>query len=603
MSKFSEQVHITIDEFTQNVVYYDLKLSQTMMDHHHFSFVWQYTGRAVIKPADQAAALRKYKGREVIFTFIVNGTRLMSKGIISKLKSVDVNGSPVGLYVEGISHTVLLDDMKKSRTFLDRSIKEIALKIFSEETAGEFYQIDAIEPTYTKYLEYKPQYNETSFEFLKRLSARYGQWFYFDGMRMQFGQTKTSKVRLINGATLHNFSIETNLVSHKTSFAGYNYTNATPLRGAEAKTSAGSADSFARVVGDRQASVAQPDLSIAAYTNQAKDATEITEIVKLQTAGRDANSVFYSGISYLPIGLGQVFTIQNQTVEHELIAIEVIHHSEVNGNYNCEFIAIPADVAAPHYTNIEVFATAESQPARVIDNNDPEGIGRIKVDFYWAAGSTKSEWMRMVQPYAGAGRGFYFIPEIGDEVQVSFEGNNVDCPYISGTYYNGKEKSEYATEKNDFKVIKDRSGQYLEFEVLKNITLADKKGNKFHIDSTGDTLNITALKTINLNAENINLNASESISSIAGMNITESAGADKSTSVGMLHSTIVGGDSILNIKGSFSEHIEGDLNSHTEQERQEITNKDYNMHSSEENINIKSPKELQQHSGEKTKSS
>ncbi|WP_165572112.1 hypothetical protein [Flavobacterium sp. KMS] len=41
MSKFSEQVHITIDEFTQNVVYYDLKLSQTMMDHHHFSFVCQ----------------------------------------------------------------------------------------------------------------------------------------------------------------------------------------------------------------------------------------------------------------------------------------------------------------------------------------------------------------------------------------------------------------------------------------------------------------------------------------------------------------------------------------------------------------------------------
>ena len=36
---------------------------------------------------------------------------------------------------------------------------------------------------------------------------------------------------------------------------------------------------------------------------------------------------FYSGTSYLPIGLGQIFTIQNKTIEHELVAIEVIHHS------------------------------------------------------------------------------------------------------------------------------------------------------------------------------------------------------------------------------------------------------------------------------------
>ncbi len=133
MSKFSEQVKITIDEFTQQIVYYDLVLCQKMMDHHYFSFVWQYTGKAIIKPADQAEALRKYKGREVIFTFKVNGIQLMSKGIITKLKSVDVNGSPVGLHVTGISHTVLLDDMKKSRIFSDRNLQEIALNIFSEE--------------------------------------------------------------------------------------------------------------------------------------------------------------------------------------------------------------------------------------------------------------------------------------------------------------------------------------------------------------------------------------------------------------------------------------------------------------------------------------
>ncbi|MEZ0129641.1 contractile injection system protein, VgrG/Pvc8 family, partial [Flavobacterium sp. LBUM151] len=180
MAHFSEQVLITIGSFTQNVVYYDLKLSQKMADHHHFSFVWQYTGKAVINPADQAKALKSYLGDEVIFTFkSLTGLRLMSKGIITELSSVDINGSAVGLHVSGVSHSIVIDDMKKSRTFKERSMDDIVLGIFAEGP-GEFYQRDSIKSTYLKEFQNLVQYNETSFNFLKRLATRYGQWFYFD---------------------------------------------------------------------------------------------------------------------------------------------------------------------------------------------------------------------------------------------------------------------------------------------------------------------------------------------------------------------------------------------------------------------------------------
>ncbi|PTS91267.1 type IV secretion protein Rhs, partial [Flavobacterium sp. HMWF030] len=110
MAHFSEQVHITINSFTQNVIYYDLKLSQKMADHHHFSFVWQYTGKAVIKPEDQAKAMRKYIGDEVIFTFkSLTGIRLMSKGLITEISSIDVHGGAAGLHIAGISHTKVID--------------------------------------------------------------------------------------------------------------------------------------------------------------------------------------------------------------------------------------------------------------------------------------------------------------------------------------------------------------------------------------------------------------------------------------------------------------------------------------------------------------
>jgi len=123
MGHFADQVHVTIGSFTQNIIYYDLKLSQKMADHHHFSFVWQYTAKAVINPVEEAKAVRKYIGDEVIFTFIsLTGIRLMSKGIITEVSSVDRHGSAAGLHISGISHSKVIDDLPKSRTFLEREV-------------------------------------------------------------------------------------------------------------------------------------------------------------------------------------------------------------------------------------------------------------------------------------------------------------------------------------------------------------------------------------------------------------------------------------------------------------------------------------------------
>jgi len=532
MAHFSEQVHISVGSFPQNIIYYDLTLSQKMADHHHFSFVWQYTGKAVIKPADQAKALRSYLGDEVIFTFkSLTGIRLMSKGIITELSSVDLNGSAVGLHVKGISHSIVLDDMKKSRTYLENGMNDIVRGILSEGPT-EFYQRESIKSTYLKQFKYLAQYNETSFEFLKRLALRYGQWFYFDGMRMQFGQTQNTKIKLINGASLHSFKIQANMASHKISLGGYDYNNALGMRNSAAKTTEGSKDSFASVVGYNQGTVVQPDLSGGAYSNNAQSKEEIEEMVKLQTAGSDANSVYYSGISYLPLGLGQVFTIVNQTVEHELVVIEAVHHSEVHGNYFCEFKAIPADVAAPHYTDVHVFANAETQPAKIIDNNDPEGLGRVKVEFYWAAGSKSSDWMRLIQPHSGAGKGFYFIPEIGEEVLVGFEGANAQAPYVMGAQYNGKQISGYNTPKNDIKAIQTRSGIKIIFNDDENsLLIEDPSGNKYFMDGKGNTF-VTAPK-------NMTFDIGEDLTINVGKNMTTQVGEDQTTDVSKNKSTTV----------------------------------------------------------------
>lgn len=602
MGHFSDQVHITISGFTQNIVYYDLQLSQKMADHHHFSFVWQYTGKAIIDPADQAKAIRKYLGDEVIFTFkSLTGIKLMSKGIITDLVSIDRNGSPAGLHVTGKSHTIVLDDLDKSRTFLERGMDDIVLGIFAEGP-GEFYQRNAIRSTYLKEFKYLAQYNETSFNFLKRLSARYGQWFYFDGMRMQYGQTSQTKIKLINGASLHSFKIQAIMASHKISLAGYNYNNAEGIRNSAGRTSAGSKDSFASVIGFNQGTVAQPELRIGAYTNNAQSKEEIDEMVKLQTAGSDANSVYYSGISYLPLGLGQVFTIVNQTVEHELIVIEATHHSEVHGNYTCEFKAIPADVSAPHYTNVHAFARAETQPARIKDNNDPEGLGRVKVEFYWASGSTSSDWMRMIQPHSGAGKGFYFIPEIGEEVLVGFEGGNAQCPYVMGTHYNGKESSGYSTPENDLKVIRTRSGIIIILnDADGSVLIQDPSGNKYLMDGNGN-MEFDAPKNMTFNAgENINMNAGQNMTTNVGVNKTDTIGGNYTETITGSKYLSIGVNFMVKVMGNFGELIKGKRESESS-ERKEMA-KMVSLISTEEHINVHASKNLNKYSGENTTNS
>jgi type VI secretion system secreted protein VgrG len=66
--------------------------------------------------------------------------------------------------------------------------------------------------------------------------------------------------------------------------------------------------------------------------------------------------------------------------------------------------------------------------------------GRIKVQFHWDRNGPWSErsscWVRVVQPWAGAGFGFQFIPRVGMEVLVTFLTGDPDRPVVLGSLYN-----------------------------------------------------------------------------------------------------------------------------------------------------------------------
>ena len=78
--------------------------------------------------------------------------------------------------------------------------------------------------------------------------------------------------------------------------------------------------------------------------------------------------------------------------------------------------------------------------ALVTNVDDPQKLGRVKLKFPWLSNSYESDWARMVQLSAGPNSGAVFLPEVNDEVLVSFEFGDVRRPYVVGGLYNGQDK-------------------------------------------------------------------------------------------------------------------------------------------------------------------
>jgi type VI secretion system secreted protein VgrG len=73
--------------------------------------------------------------------------------------------------------------------------------------------------------------------------------------------------------------------------------------------------------------------------------------------------------------------------------------------------------------------------------------GRVKVQFHWDREGKKNEnsscWIRVSQPWAGAGWGAVSIPRIGQEVIVDFLEGDPDRPMIVGRVYNAERKHPF----------------------------------------------------------------------------------------------------------------------------------------------------------------
>jgi uncharacterized protein involved in type VI secretion and phage assembly len=147
--------------------------------------------------------------------------------------------------------------------------------------------------------------------------------------------------------------------------------------------------------------------------------------------------------------------------------------------------------------------------AKVTNLEDPEELGRVQVMFPWLPkykdADLASNWVRIATPMGGAERGFFYLPEIDDEVVIAFEHGDVNSPYIVGTLWNNKDKPPKGTKdtvlagdkkKVDQRVLCSRSGHLIildDTEGEEQVFVQSKSGHQCILNDKGGSESITIL--------------------------------------------------------------------------------------------------------------
>jgi phage protein D len=167
-------------------------------------------------------------------------------------------------------------------------------------------------------------------------------------------------------------------------------------------------------------------------------------------------------------------------------------HFSVSGHNPASLLALLAPEPAGVPTSGVVIGV-------VTDNDDPEGLGRVRVKYPWLTPDHASDWARVLVLGGGPGRGFQFVPEVNDEVLVAFELGDVHHPYVLGGLWNGRDKPPgekgkvVSGGKVQQRVIRSRAGHTVtldDSDGAPGIVVEDKNGNVIRIDSAGDRLTI-----------------------------------------------------------------------------------------------------------------
>ncbi len=452
------------------------------------------------------------------------------QAFIGKITRVDLaqsHGYHGILVVSGYSPTILIDRGPDLGSYLSKDLASIVRKATEDAPANDLNI--QLNPARKAPVDYIIQYRESDFDFINRLSAEYHEWFFYDGVQLHFGKpAEQPEVQLTYGRDVHSLQYGMGIAPLK--YRRFAYDPKTDqLLQSESNEQGGSQPDLKYAV-DASNQVYSKVYNQPAFirvdsksdidshvSNEAK--ALISELLKVNGSG-DNPGVKLGGIADISMSVRQGLADFATESLGKFLVTGVYHEFDGVGHYHNTFEGVVADterIPVKHYQK----PSPDLQLAVVVENDDPKKQGRIKVKFKWECScNDATEWLRVMSPNAGNGdtggnRGFFVIPEKGDQVVIAFEEGNIARPVVMGSVYSGKTANSGGFSNSNIKAMNSRAGSTLTFDDGTHaLNLQTSAANALNIkDKEGSA----ALKT----AKTISMDTAESITQTADKNKIE----------------------------------------------------------------------------------
>ena len=147
--------------------------------------------------------------------------------------------------------------------------------------------------------------------------------------------------------------------------------------------------------------------------------------------------------------------------------------------------------------------------AIVADNNDPEKLGRIKISIpEMTAGQVLNKWITPQVAFGGNNNGFVAIPNVGENVWVTFRCGDPRFPIYIGSFWTKDQFPEEALE--DYPntlLIKSKQGHYIKInDTTGEISVNQSNGNTVNISEDEINISIEGGSNVKVNNSLVELN-------------------------------------------------------------------------------------------------
>lgn len=524
------QVHATVSIDGENRNYTRISLVQKFGQHHYFDIevlcsplvkenVWHHEREEMIALQGKTVVIRmkhEFSGDESIF-----------KGIITSIGMDGDKGVSGTLHYRGYSTTILLESGRTMDSFTDATLGEIVSEVVEKYGNG----ISIVNnPAFKSRIPYVQMQEESAYEFLRRLAWQYGEWFYYNGQVLYFGNPyKEKDENLVYDIDMDSMHFSSCVAPFHFSRHDYLSDSHMDMFGDDSEAVRGINTYLANAMKTSEGMYrSQTTMYSHTATGHPLDIEHFTAVEK----GRKVASLVWmtGNTKTCRVRIGEPVVVQipsNMCKRRDMgryRIMELTHRIEVSGGYANSFKGIPASMEYIPTEDMRM-PVAHAMLAEVTDNADPENLGRVQVQFAWQKSRNKTtNWIRIRSLDAGSSetvsknRGFVFVPEIGDQVMVDFELGDPCRPYVSGSMFH-KNNGEGGNADNHIKTIVTRSGHTLEFNDDEDgqwgITITDKENNIIRLDTKNKAISISSQEKIIIESKDIVVSANNNLELLA----------------------------------------------------------------------------------------